>query len=81
MGLNSVIAEIICSELSKFNGDDSLYEAVANMDRSLVCYLVNNRYSDRVQEIGYIKEKVNVNRIMEMIESTMSNNKGIRLIC
>lgn len=80
MGLNYIIGELACIEMNKFNGDDTLYEAIVTADTRLIRYLVNGKYRNDIINKQFIKEPISIAKMVQAIEEKLDGNKRIRLV-
>lgn len=81
MGLNYIIGEIACEELERFNGDDTLYEAIVAADKGMIHFLVNSKYKYNILNKEHTKEPMDIAKMIEVIEARLDRNKRIRLLC
>lgn len=79
MPLNMLIATLALENLGKYNPDSSLYDAIVEMDEKLVKYLCNKKYRLEILNKGFIKEPVDMVKMIEIIENNLFKNSKIRM--
>lgn len=81
MGLNLLVATLALENLEKYNPDSSLYDAIVEMDEKLIKYLCNKKYRLEIINKGFIKEPVDIVKMIEIIENNLFKNSKIRIAC
>lgn len=78
MGLNYIIGELAVNKLRE--NDSTLYDAITEMDADLIKWLVNNRYRLDILNIGFVKERISIAKMIHAIEENLCDNKRIKII-
>lgn len=77
MGLNQIIVKLALKNMK--NGDTNLYDAVAEYDKHTVCTLINKVYINEVKHMNYIKEPVNMAKILQDLDAALGEKIRIRM--
>lgn len=77
MGLNQIIVKLALKNMK--NGDTNLYDAVAEYDKRTVCTLINKVYVNEVKRMDYIKEPVNMAKILQDLDAALGGKIRIRM--
>ena len=81
MGLNLLVACLALENLEKFKPDSSLYDAIVEMDVASIKYLCNNKYRLDIINRGYVKEPINISKLIETIEASLSARTRVKVAC
>ena len=77
MGLNQIIVDLTLKTMK--SGDTNLYDAVAEYDKRTVCGLINKVYFNEVKRMNYIKEPVNMAKIIQDVDAALGKTIKIRM--
>ena len=77
MGLNQIIVDLTLKTMK--SGDTNLYDAVAEYDKRTVCTLINNVYIHEVKRMNYIKEPVDMAKIIQDVDAALGKMIKIRM--
>ena len=77
MGLNQVIVDLTLKTMK--SGDTNLYDAVAEYDKRPVCGLINKVYFNEVKRMNYIKEPVDMAKIIQDVDAALGKTIKIRM--
>lgn len=77
MGLNQIIVDLTLRTMK--NGDTNLYDAVAEYDKRTVCGLINKVYFNEVKRMNYIKEPVDMAKIIQDVDAALGKMIKIRM--
>ena len=77
MGLNQIIVNLTLKTMK--SGDTNLYDAVAEYDKRTVCGLINKVYFNEVKRMNYIKEPVDMAKIIQDVDAALGKMIKIRM--
>jgi hypothetical protein len=77
MGLNQIIVDLTLKTMK--SGDTNLYDAVAEYDKRTVCGLINKVYFNEVKRMNYIKEPVDMAKIIQDVDAALGKMIKIRM--
>ena len=77
MGLNQIIVDLTLKTMK--SGDTNLYYAVAEYDKRTVCTLINKVYIHEVKRMNYIKEPVDMAKIIQDVDAALGKMIKIRM--
>ena len=77
MGLNQIIVDLTLRTMK--SGNTNLYDAVAEYDKRTVCALINKVYIHEVKRMNYIKEPVDMAKIIQDVDAALGKMIKIRM--
>ena len=77
MWLNQIIVDLTLKTMK--SGDTNLYDAVAEYDKRTVCTLINKVYIHEVKRMNYIKEPVDMAKIIQDVDAALGKMIKIRM--
>ena len=77
MGLNQIIVDLTLKTMK--SGDTNLYDAVAEYDKRTVCTLINKVYINEVKRMNYIKEPVNMAKILQDVDVALGKQVRVKI--
>lgn len=75
MSLNEFIASLALKEIERHN--TNLYDAIVELDKGSINYLVNHKYKMEVIQANCIRESMNINQMLAYIESKLNNKTHV----
>lgn len=81
MPLNTLVANLALENLNKFKPDSSLYDAIVEMDMASIKYLCNKKYREEIINRGYVKEPINISKLIEIIENSLYLKSKVKVAC